>query len=183
MLKKILIGVGVLIVVLAAAGYFMYSRGYRLSPAEEVSLKNGNLEVSIAYCRPSVRDRLVFGTEEEGALQPYGKYWRLGANDATEITFNQDVLLVDQEVKKGSYVIYAIPGKNYFDLALNEEVGRWGATEVDHDLDVVTIKVPVIPSDHTEQFTVEIEKLYDNSMKAVFLWSDVKWELPIIANE
>lgn len=180
MLKKILIGVGVLVVLLAAGFFYLSYRNYSLSPRGEASLVNGNLKVDIKYCRPSVRERLIFGKEEDGALQPYGKYWRLGANEATEITFFQDVLLVDQNVKKGTYSIYAIPGEYYFDLVLNENYGQWGAFEPDHEKDLVTVKVAVYPTEHTEQFTIELEPLYDNSLKAVFKWGGIKFELPII---
>lgn len=181
MLKKILIAVGVVVLLAAGLAYLNY-RNYSLSPRGEAKLNNGGLNVSIDYCRPSVRERVIFGTKEEDALQPYGEYWRLGANEATEITFNQDVLLVDQEVKKGTYRIYAVPGKNYFDIKLNSELGKWGAMEPDYDLDVTSVKLAVMSNDATEQFTITLEPLYDNSVKAIFTWADVKLELPIIAN-
>ncbi len=183
MIRKLLIGAGILVVLLGAAYFYFSYRGYQLSPKAEASVINGKFKVDIKYCAPSVRDRLVFGEEGEEALQPYGRYWRLGANEATEITFNQDVLFLDQEVKKGTYVMYAIPGKNYFDIGLNNETGRWGYAEVDHEKDVVNVKVPVTSSDHTEQFTIKLEKLYDNSAKIIFNWSDKQWEIPVISNQ
>ena len=181
MLKKILIGVGVVVVLLGAAfGYLQY-RNYSLSPRGTAELENGGLEIMVDYCRPSVRDRVIFGTAEEGALQPYGQYWRLGANEATEIEFKQDVLLVDQEIKKGRYRLYAIPGEYYFDLVLNSSFG-WGAFEPDSTQDVATVKVPVLKGDFTEQFTISLEPLYDNSQKLVIKWAETKLEVPIIAN-
>ena len=67
MLKKILIGVGVVVVLLGAAfGYLQY-RNYSLSPRGTAELENGGLEIMVDYCRPSVRDRVIFGTAEEGA--------------------------------------------------------------------------------------------------------------------
>lgn len=182
MLKKILIGIGVL-VILAGSGYgYLYYRNYSLSPRGEATLNNGGLDVSIKYCRPSVRERLIFGKEEDAALQPYGKYWRLGANEATEITFNKDVLFVDQEVKSGTYRMYAVPGENYFEIKLNSELGKWGAFEPDYTLDVTKVLLGTMPSEHTEQFTIKLEPLYDNSVKVIFSWSDVTFSLPIIAN-
>ena len=102
MLKKILISLGVVVVLLVAAYFYLDNRNRTLSPRGAANLTNGELTVDITYSRPSVRDRLIFGTEEDEALQPYGKYWRLGANESTEVTFSQDVLLVDQPVKKGT---------------------------------------------------------------------------------
>lgn len=180
MRKKILISVGVVIVLLGAAFLYLNYRNYSLSPRGEASLENGGLSVSITYCRPSVRDRVVFGTEEEDALQPYGKYWRLGANESTEITFNQDVLLVDQPISKGTYKMYAIPGAQYFEFRLNSELDTWGYSEADTDLDVLSVKVPVVPADHTEQFTMEVEPLYDSSVRILVKWAKIKMEIPVI---
>lgn len=182
MWKKILIGVGIVAVVLAAAyGYLSY-RNYSLSPRGKAELENGGLSVSVDYCRPSVRDRVIFGTEEDEALQPYGQYWRLGANEATEIEFSKDVLFVDQEIAKGRYRIYAIPGKNYFELILNSELGKWGAMEPNKELDLASIKVPVKAIDSVEQFTIKLEPLYDNSVKLFMEWSNTQLEVPIVAN-
>lgn len=158
----------------------MYYRNYSLSPKGEASLKSGGLEVVVNYCRPSVRDRQVFGSVDSGALQPYGQYWRLGANEATEIEFNQNVLLVDKEIKKGKYRLYAIPGEYYFDLIVNTSFG-WGYSVPDSTQDVATIKVPVLKGDFTEQLTISLEPLYDNSEKLKIQWAETKLEVPIIA--
>jgi len=182
MTKKILIGLGALIVVLVAVYFYMDYRNYSMSPKGEAKLTNGNLEVAITYCRPSVRDRLIFGEESDGALQPYGEYWRLGANESTEITFNQDVMLVDQEVKKGTYKMYAVPGEHYFEIWLNSELGTWGYADPNKEKDVTSVMLAVTPNEPTEQFTIELQPMYDNSIKAVFMWDKIKFELPIIAN-
>ncbi|MCZ8216518.1 MAG: DUF2911 domain-containing protein, partial [Cyclobacteriaceae bacterium] len=91
MVKKIVIGVIVVVVILGAAAAYMSYRSRTLSPPGEASLTNGALTVSVKYSRPSVRGRLIFGTKEQGALQPDGGYWRLGANEATEISFSKNV--------------------------------------------------------------------------------------------
>ncbi|WP_421878574.1 DUF2911 domain-containing protein [Marinoscillum sp.] len=182
MIKKILIGVGILVVLLAAGAGYMIYRGYALSPSDQVQLTNGDLEVSVDYCRPSVRDRLIFGQSEEGALQPYGQYWRLGANESTEIEFNQDILLVDQEIPKGRYRMYTVPGEHYFELFLNSELGVWGAIEPNKELDLASVMIPVQKADPTEQFTIRLEPLYDNSVKLFMEWSNVRLEVPVIVN-
>jgi hypothetical protein len=180
MLKKILISLGVVVVLLVAAYFYLDNRNRTLSPRGAANLTNGELTVDITYSRPSVRDRLIFGTEDDEALQPYGKYWRLGANESTEVTFSQDVLLVDQPVKKGTYRMYAIPGPQYFELRLNSELGEWGAFEADSELDILSVMIPVLPSEHTEQFTIALEPLYDTGVKIVFKWDKIKMEVPVI---
>src|SRR5687767_7572924 len=125
--KKILIGVVAVIVVLAGAYAYVTNRNRTLSPPGSAELANGDLSISITYSRPSVRGRLIFGTQEQGALQPYGVYWRLGANEATEITLSKDVTFNGNPLKAGKYKLYATPGGDEFEIIVNTELGNWGA--------------------------------------------------------
>lgn len=181
MKKKIIIGVIALVVIIFAALAYLNNRSRTLSPRGATELTVSGLSVSIPYSRPSVRGRLIFGTEEQKALQPNGKYWRLGANEATEITFNKDVLFNGQAIKKGTYRTYAIPGSETFDIILNSELGRWGAFEPDHKLDILTTKVPVEHnSTSVEQYTISTVEA-DGGINIVFEWSDIKFVVPIKA--
>ena len=114
MKKKIIIGAAVVVGLLVIAAFYLSYRGRTLSPAGKTELTNGDLSVSITYNRPSVRGRVIFGSKDEKALQPYGEYWRLGANEATEITFNRDVLFNGNPVKAGTYRMYTFPGPDSF---------------------------------------------------------------------
>lgn len=179
MRKKILIGLGVVIVLLAIGFAYLNYRNRTLSPPGETSLTVNGLTVSLTYSRPSVRGRLIFGTEEQKALQPYGKYWRLGANESTEITVNKDVQFNGQPLKAGTYKIYAIPGADAFEVVLNTELGTWGAMEPDYSLDFMRTKLPV---EHAvapvEQFTITTVEA-EGGVNVVFDWSDVRFVLPI----
>ncbi len=152
MKKKLLIALSVVVLLVAAAGAWFVLVANKRSPKDTVSHK----DVSITYCRPYKRDRVIFGGD--GALVPNGHYWRLGANAATEITFAKDTTLAGKPVKAGTYVIYAVPGDTMWKIALNSDNGRWGAREVDHAKDVLTVEVP---PEHTstplEQFTITID--------------------------
>ena len=115
-----------------------------VSPPATVNYNEGGLEITIDYSQPSKNGRLIFGEESEGALQPYGKYWRLGANAATEISFNKDVTFGGKPVEAGTYRMYAVPGSNTFEITLNSETNVFfGAAEPDYDLDVITIESPL----------------------------------------
>lgn len=180
MLKKVLIGLGIF--ALAAALLFIYAnnRNRTLSPPGTVELDIANLHVEISYSRPSAKGRLIFGSEAEGALQPYGSYWRLGANEATEITVSQDVTFNGVPLKAGTYSLYAIPGEDSFKIGVNSELGYWGAFEPDYDQNLFITEVPVIPlSTPVEQYTIRIEKGPDNGALIYFEWSDVQLAVPI----
>ena len=179
--KKILIGVGILVVLLAAAMFYMNHRNRTLSPAGHAEINANGVEASIEYSRPSVRDRVVFGTEADGALQPYGIYWRFGANESTEITFKNDVIFNGEEVEAGTYKIYAIPGKESFEIGLSTHTGTWGYSEPDYSLDVVRTRVPVLyPGTSTEQHTLKFEETR-SGVKLVCMFELVLFEVFIDA--
>jgi hypothetical protein len=181
MKKKIIIGAAAFVVLLVIGFVYLNYRNRTLSPSGKAELTVNGLTVSIPYARPSVRGRLVFGTVEQEALQPYGKYWRLGANESTEITVNKDVSFNGQAVKAGTYRMYAIPGPDSFDIALNSELGKWGAMEPDYDLDILHTKVPV---EHAgtpvEQYTISMAEA-DGGINIIFEFSDVKFVVPVKA--
>ncbi len=137
MKKKIFIGIGVvflLFVIWVVYGLFIATP---VSPPTTASYNEGGLEITVDYSQPSKKGRLIFGEKEDGALQPYGKYWRLGANAATEITFNKDVIFGGEPIKAGTYRMYAVPGPNAFKVTLNSETEVFfGVADPDHDLDI-----------------------------------------------
>ncbi|MDV3309080.1 MAG: DUF2911 domain-containing protein [Cyclobacteriaceae bacterium] len=169
----------IVFVILSFLTFFFYDYFRVLSPKDEVSLTSRDLTVSVTYSRPSVRDRLIFGDPEEEPLQPYGEYWRLGANDATEATFSRDVLFNGAALPAGTYRMYAIPGRESFEIVLNTETGVSGSQPPDPARDVLRTKVPVErPEAPVEQFTITLEEASDGiDMK--FEWSDVRFVVPI----
>lgn len=156
MKKKILLGVGALVVLLAAlVGYRLATTG-KASPAATAQLRQGDLEVQASYCRPSKRGRLIFGEKDAGALVPFGRYWRLGANAATEISFSKDVTFGGKPVPAGRYRMYAVPGAAAWKIVLNSELGKWGAFSPSADKDVVSIEAPVEAGPPTELLTIDL---------------------------
>ncbi len=156
MKKKILISVLVIVVALGAYVAYTINKSSKLSPRSTATFNAQGLEMKVEYGRPSKRGRLIFGEEKDKALLPYGKYWRLGANDATEITFSQNVTFGGKPVNAGSYRLYCVPASKSWSLTLNSEIGKFGYFEPNHDLDVVTVEVPVeyVPVE-TEQLTID----------------------------
>lgn len=177
--KKIII---IVVIVIGVGSLIYYNQQNRKkSPPGNVSLTNGELVVSIQYSRPSVRNRVIFGTEEEGALQPYGKYWRLGANESSEITFNRNVLFNGSPVNSGTYRMYAIPGPESFEIILNSELGVWGWFTPDEEEDVLKTKISVEKITSVELFTISMLAAGDTT-NVKFEWEKVRLVLPITPN-
>jgi hypothetical protein len=181
MKKKILIGVSAVLVLLI--GFFLYAALVvaKRSPKTETAFNEQGLEIKVSYCQPYKKGRVIFGEEKDGALQPYGKYWRLGANAATEITFNKNVTFAGKPVNAGTYRMYAVPGPESFKIALNSETGVYFAiNEPKYDLDVVKVNVPVTDAPETEQFTIAFAKS-DAGSDMNLVWDKTKVTVPISA--
>lgn len=180
MKKKILLGLGglvLLFVIWSIYGLFFVPP---VSPPATVNYNEAGLEIKIDYSQPSKKGRLIFGEESEEALQPYGKYWRLGANAATEISFNKDVVFGGKAVNAGTYRMYAVPGPDTFEITLNSETDVfWGFAEPDYDLDVLTIETPVEkPASTIETFTIEINSASQGAV-IEFKWADTMFSVPV----
>lgn len=203
MKTKILIGV--ILISVAWIGY----RGYRMSTTRSHSLVDttdftyGGLDVQVVYGKPSKKGRLIFGEAKQrmwlpkgkfwtvgfrmltglpstsGALVPHGEYWRLGANDATEISFSKNINFGGRPVEAGRYRMYAIPNASTWQVCLNSELGKFGYKEPNYALDVLRINLPVesTPSE-IEQFTIDFST-DSTGLKMNFAWDKTLVRIPI----
>jgi hypothetical protein len=180
MKKNILIGAGIIMLIFIIWVVYGLFIATPVSPPATASYSQDGLEISVDYSQPSKKGRLIFGEESEGALQPYGNYWRLGANAATEITFGQAVTFGGKPVKAGTYRMYAVPGEDFFEVTLNSEAGVFfGAVEPDYALDVVTVEAPVQEtSSAVETFTIEFSST-GSGVAINFSWDDVLFSVPV----
>ena len=93
----------------------------RPSPPATASGKIGSAAITITYSSPSVKGRQIWG-----ALVPYGKAWRAGANEATLFLTDKDVKVEGKSLPAGKYSLFAIPGEKEWSIILNSETGQWG---------------------------------------------------------
>ena len=106
--------------------------------------------VVVSYGRPMKKGRDIFG-----ALVPYGEVWRTGADEATEITFDKDVMFGGKKVVAGTYSLFTIPGKEEWTIIINKELKQWGAYKYNEKNDVVRATAPARHMDKPiEQFTM-----------------------------
>ncbi|HOY13975.1 MAG TPA: DUF2911 domain-containing protein, partial [Saprospiraceae bacterium] len=98
-----------LIVLLCAAVFstdLLAQNGPSPSPGAKTTQTIGTTDVTVAYSRPSIKGRKIFGE-----LVPFDAVWRTGANSATKITFSKDVKVEGQALPAGDYALFTTPGK------------------------------------------------------------------------
>ncbi len=128
----------------------------------------------VLYSRPQKNGRVVFGE-----LVEYGKVWRLGANEATELELYRDMKVGGNKIKKGRYTLYAIPYSDRWTLIFNRETDIWGAFQYDQKKDVFRIDLRTEKSPETvESFSMVFEKSI-GGINLVMAWDDVMAKLPL----
>jgi hypothetical protein len=132
------------------------------------------LAARVIYSRPQKNGRVVFGD-----LLEYGKVWRMGANEATEIEFYQNVKFNNTKIKKGRYTMYCIPYADKWTIIINKETDTWGSFKYDSKKDIAKMDVLVQKqTEITEAFAMAFEKSA-TGITLVIAWDDVKVSVPI----
>jgi hypothetical protein len=150
----------------------------RTSPNATVSQTVGVTEVRLAYGRPGMKGRDIFG-----GLVPYGEVWRAGANEATTISFSDDVRVEGRPLAAGRYSLFAIPGRESWTLIFNEVADQWGAYEYDESRDALRVKVePKQPPHAHEQMAFRFSGVTDTSAVANLVWEDVRAPFRVTTN-
>ncbi len=131
----------------------------------------------VIYSRPHKNGRVIFGNNENSICH-YGKAWRLGANEGTEISFFKNVIISGKNIEKGSYIIYAIPYAEKWTIILNTNLYAWGL-HIDSTYDIFKTDVPVSPQQPAlEDFTMVFsDAVYGADL--TMAWDNVKAVLPI----
>lgn len=149
--------------------------GTRKSPIAIASVKHNNTYIKVVYGQPYKRGRVVFGE-----LAPYGEVWRTGANEATEITITESVLMGEQVVYPGTYALFTIPNSDEWTIILNNGLGQWGAFNYDEKRDYARMNFPAKKIDKTvEAFTIEFSPPERSLTVMTLKWDDVQVDVPI----
>jgi hypothetical protein len=149
----------------------------RPSPAAVAETALNGKKVSIAYSQPSMRGRKIMG-----GLVPYGQVWRTGANDATTLTTDTDLMIGGADVPAGTYTLYSLPSEGTWKLIINKQTGQWGTEyHEEKDLARVDMKKEALSSP-VETFVISFEPK-TNPTALVMEWENTKLSVPISAKK
>lgn len=132
-------------------------------------------KMRITYSRPAKKDRAIFGS-----LVPYGAEWRLGANEATEITMYQAVEIDGKRIPRGTYSVFATPQQDHWMISFSSERSLWGSENRDKSKDVASVKVMTeeLP-EVQENLAMAFQRINDESANLVIEWDKTRVTLPI----
>ena len=157
------------------------------SPFSKIEQQVGLGKVSIAYSRPAVRGRLIFGEDNNGfpGLVPYGRIWRVGANESTKITFDSNVIVMGRELPKGTYALYAFPTEKEWEIVFHKNTSHWGDGRFAYDPAEDALRVTVRPTkvlDFQENFLISFDALTHDAVNMIWHWATTKITIPIVVN-
>lgn len=137
------------------------------SPSATLTTKIGLTDVKIAYSRPRIKGRKIFGAGSE-FLTPYGALWRTAANNGTVITFGDDVEVEGKKLAKGEYLLLTIPGAAEWTVIFYKDVAMGGNTDAykqENDAARVMVKSEKL-TEKVEMFTINVTDLTDDDTQA-----------------
>ncbi len=136
--------------------------------------RNVTPQIKVVYARPQMKGRKIFGE-----LVPYGKVWRIGANESTEISIYQNVKVGGKDLAAGRYALYAQVDQNEWTFIFSSDLPAWGNANRDESKDVLSVKVPITTMDEKLEALTVIFEGEGNDAKLVVAWDQTRAELPI----
>jgi hypothetical protein len=143
------------------------------SPHVQVSWEVDGATISISYGRPFLKGRIVGESVEplDGAV------WRLGADEATTLTTDRDLMIGAAHVPAGEYTLWTLSDGATTELIVNSETGQWGTSyDAARDLGRTTMTVGTLDTP-ADQLTFHVD---DSEIRAE--WGTMVASVPIMVH-
>jgi hypothetical protein len=178
----------VLCMLLASTDASAQLRFPRPSSGATVMQTVGITDVTIKYSRPGVKGRKIWGDwpvqvageatlddqdarPKDAPIVPYGHIWRTGANEATQFTVTDDVMINGKPLPAGTYSLHTIPGKDEWTIIFNTVADQGGSFDYDAKKDALRVKTKPEVSDHAHEWLgFSLSPSKDNAVVARINW-------------
>jgi hypothetical protein len=144
------------------------------SPPASVSQTIGVTRITIDYHRPGVKGRKIWGE-----LVTYDKVWRLGANEATTISFTDPVKIKGRVLPAGTYALFAIPKPAVFTVVFNTVAKQWGAFRYDESKDVLRFDLQPEKASSTEWMTFDMVPAAKGVVRVDWRWERLRFSFDV----
>jgi len=152
----------ILLLALPAVAHVRYPQA---SPHAVLTQSVGTTDITIDYHRPGVKGRQVWG-----GLVPYDKIWRTGANEATTITFSDDVTIDGKPLPKGTYSLHTIPGQSQWTIIFNKVAKQWGSFSYKQEEDALRVNVKPHAAAMTEWMEFDVPSVSADDATVELRW-------------
>ena len=168
-----------IIMVLAAACFFLGAHAQLKTPApsptQTIRQDFGLSSIELSYSRPGMKNRKIFGD-----LVPFGKVWRTGANQATTISFGDEVTIGDVKIPAGKYGLLSIPDEDQWTLIITRQLDVTSPAAYKPEMDVVRVSAKTMKmDDKMETFTMQFADIKPTSCRLHLMWDKTAVALPI----
>ena len=147
------------------------------SPTQTIKQNFALGSVELSYSRPAKKGRKIMGD-----LVPFGKVWRTGANNATTLTFSEDVTIGGTEVKAGKYGLLTIPDAGKWTIIISKDATVSQPNNYKQENDVVRVQADVVKTPFTvENFTINFADFTGSSCNVEMMWENTYVKFAITA--
>lgn len=150
----------------------------RASPFDSAMVRPGAGEVKVCFSRPRTLGRPIMGR-----VVPFGRPWRMGADEATSILLPTRARVAGLHLEPGWYSLYAVPGEREWRIVINADVRRWG-TPIDESVrarDIGSVTVPVETGTQVEELlSMRFGRTGPNAAELVIRWDRTTVRVPIV---
>ncbi len=159
----------------------------KASPLSKIEQTVGLSKITITYSRPAARDRTIFGNRADGqpGLVPFGRIWRVGANESTKITFDSEVNILGNSLSQGTYALYAFPEANEWQLVFHNNTTHWGDGRTAYNPEEDALRVIVHPKqtlNYQENFLISFDDITHHTAILNLHWAGTEVSLPMTFN-
>lgn len=134
-------------------------------------------KISVAYSRPGVKGREIWGTKLAG--YDTDKPWRAGADETTAITFSDDVVIGGETVPAGTYGVHIALSKDTWTWVINKDYKTWGSYQYKPENDVVRVDAKPEDAPHQERLRYGFDIVDDDTVHLFMHWEKKKLPLEI----
>jgi hypothetical protein len=150
-----------------------------VSQAAEVKQRIALTDITVNYHRPLVNGRKIWG-----GLVPYGKVWRVGANENTTIEFSDPVSVEGKPLDKGTYGLHMIPNQDSWTVIFSKTNTAWGSYSYDQKEDALRVDVkPKTLTQSEEALEFEFEDLKPTSTAVTLKWEKLGIPFTVSVND
>ena len=150
-----------------------------VSQAAEVKQRVALTDIAVKYHRPLVNGRKIWG-----GLVPYGKVWRVGANENTTIEFSDPVSVEGKPLDKGTYGLHMIPNQDSWTVIFSNTNTAWGSYSYDQKEDALRVDVKPRPlAENKEALEFDFEDLKPTSTAVTMKWEKLGVPFTVSVND